>query len=75
MSILNIISNCSCQSPNGVPLKLQMAEIGNFTPSLNAALWLTLLNKHLRPHLLQPDDELLAVGDVVGTALNQIFRR
>ncbi|XP_077564372.1 neprilysin-1-like [Haemaphysalis longicornis] len=74
-SIMQIISHSARQSSNRGPLTLRMADIGNMTPSLSASLWLTSLNKHLRPYVLHPDDELLVVGDAVGTALDRIFSR
>ncbi|KAH9368188.1 hypothetical protein HPB48_010631 [Haemaphysalis longicornis] len=74
-SIMDIISQSARESSTTVPFKLEMGEIGRLTTNISASLWLTCLNKHLRPYALRPDDEVLMAGDAVTTALNGIFFR
>ncbi|KAL1485373.1 hypothetical protein MTO96_032002 [Rhipicephalus appendiculatus] len=62
-------------SANRVVMKLRMVHLDLLTPNVSSGRWLEYLNKHLRPHDLLPNDNLLLVDKVVTTTTNMLFER
>ncbi|KAH7944631.1 hypothetical protein HPB52_022216 [Rhipicephalus sanguineus] len=62
-------------SANRVVMKLRMVHLDLLTPNVSSDRWLEYLNKHLRPHRLLPNDNLLVVDKVVTTTTNALFER
>nr|XP_050028059.2 endothelin-converting enzyme 1-like [Dermacentor andersoni] len=71
-ALLEMLSH-AYRERNAVVLRLPLRDMALLTPNLSAATWLSYLNAHLSPHVLQPDDRLLLVDTVLGRTFNAVF--
>ncbi|KAH7944630.1 hypothetical protein HPB52_022215 [Rhipicephalus sanguineus] len=67
------IANEAIASANHVVMKLRVVHLDLLTPNVSSDRWLEYLNKHLRPHRLLPNDNLLVVDKVVTTTANRML--